>query len=78
MNIKLLSDTILETTKSIERTVTAQWISIFAKEMGITPPDEDPKQAPSNHSPHFHVHEPALKYGVRSLAYLAIDYLRRD
>ena len=30
-----------------------------------------------NHSPLFHIHEPALKYGVRSLAYLAIDYLRR-
>ena len=45
--------------------------------LGITPPDEDPRTAPSNHSPQFHVHEPALKYGVRSLAYLAIDYLRR-
>jgi amidohydrolase len=44
--------------------------------LGVTPPDEDPRQAPANHSPLFHVHEPALKYGVRSLAYLAIDYLR--
>ena len=45
--------------------------------LGITPPDEDPREAPANHSPLFHIHEPALKYGVRSLAYLAIDYLRR-
>jgi len=45
--------------------------------LGITPPDEDPHEAPANHSPLFHIHEPALKYGVRSLAYLAIDYLRR-
>jgi metal-dependent amidase/aminoacylase/carboxypeptidase family protein len=45
--------------------------------LGVTPPDEDPHQAPANHSPLFHIHEPALKYGVRSLAYLAIDYLRR-
>ncbi|MCW5732710.1 MAG: amidohydrolase [Enhydrobacter sp.] len=45
--------------------------------LGVTPPDEDPLQAPANHSPLFHVHEPALKYGVRALAYLAIDYLRR-
>jgi amidohydrolase len=45
--------------------------------LGITPPEEDPLKAPANHSPLFHVHEPALKYGVRSLAYLAIDYLRR-
>jgi len=45
--------------------------------LGITPPDEDPREAPANHSPLFHIHEPALKYGVRSLAYLAVDYLRR-
>jgi amidohydrolase len=45
--------------------------------LGVTPPDEDPQSAPANHSPLFHIHEPALKYGVRALAYLAIDYLRR-
>jgi amidohydrolase len=45
--------------------------------LGITPPDENPLEAPANHSPLFHIHEPALKYGVRSLAFLAIDYLRR-
>jgi amidohydrolase len=45
--------------------------------LGVTPPDEDPHKAPANHSPLFHIHEPALKYGVRALAYLAIDYLRR-
>jgi amidohydrolase len=45
--------------------------------LGITPPDENPLHAPANHSPLFHIHEPALKYGVRALAYLAIDYLRR-
>jgi len=45
--------------------------------LGITPPGEDPREAPANHSPLFHIHEPALKYGVRALAYLAIDYLNR-
>jgi len=45
--------------------------------LGITPPGEDPREAPANHSPLFHIHEPALKYGVRALAYLAIDYLTR-
>jgi amidohydrolase len=45
--------------------------------LGITPLGEDPREAPANHSPLFHIHEPALKYGVRSLAYLAIDYLNR-
>ena len=45
--------------------------------LGVTPPDEDLRRAPANHSPLFHIHEPALKYGVRALAYLAIDYLRQ-
>lgn len=45
--------------------------------LGIVPPDVDPLQAPANHSPLFRVHEPALKYGVRALSYLAIDYLKR-
>ena len=45
--------------------------------LGITPPDEDAHTAPANHSPLFHIHEPALKYGVRALTFLAFDYLRR-
>jgi amidohydrolase len=45
--------------------------------LGVTPPDEDPREAPANHSPLFHIHEPALKYGVRALAFLALDYLDR-
>ncbi len=45
--------------------------------LGVTPPDEDAHAAPANHSPLFHIHEPALKYGVRALAYLAFDYLKR-
>ena len=45
--------------------------------LGVTPPDEDPHEAPANHSPLFHIHEPAMKYGVRALSYLAIDYLKR-
>ena len=62
----------------------AEDFSILAREvpgmfffLGVTPPDEDPRSAPSNHSPLFHIHEPALKYGVRALTYLAFDYLRR-
>ena len=45
--------------------------------LGVVPPEVDPLQAPANHSPFFRVHEPALKYGVRALSYLAIDYLKR-
>ena len=62
----------------------AEVFSLLAKQvpglfffLGITPPGEDPREAPANHSPLFHIHEPALKYGVRALAYLAIDYLTR-
>ena len=70
--------------KEINPVMGAEDFSILAKDvpgmfyfLGITPPEEDAHTAPPNHSPLFHIHEPALKYGVRSLAYLAIDYLRR-
>jgi hypothetical protein len=42
------------------------------------PPGEDPRAAPANHSALFHIREPALKYGVRALAFLAVRYLNRD
>jgi len=67
-----------------QRSMAGEDFSYFAQQapalffwVGITPPNEDPRTAPANHSPLFHIHEPALKYGVRSLAYLAIDYLNR-
>lgn len=42
--------------------------------LGITPPAQVGK-APQNHSPLFVVDEKALPTGVRTLAYLAVDYL---
>jgi amidohydrolase len=73
-----------ERVREIRPVMGAEDFSILAKAvpgmfffLGITPPEEDPLTAPANHSPLFHVHEPALKYGVRALAYLAFDYLRR-
>ncbi|MFO1080092.1 MAG: amidohydrolase [Reyranellaceae bacterium] len=45
--------------------------------LGVTPRDGDVRAAPANHSPLFYIDEPALKYGVRALSFLAIDYLRR-
>jgi amidohydrolase len=44
--------------------------------VGVTPPEVDPKQAYSNHSPRFFADERALALGVRSLAHLACDWLQ--
>ena len=61
----------------------AEDFSLLAREvpgmfffLGVVRPELDPREAPPNHSPLFHIHEPALKHGVRALAYLAVDYLR--
>jgi amidohydrolase len=43
--------------------------------IGTRPPDQTAEQAPSNHSPLFYVDESGLGLGVRSLAYVAVDYL---
>lgn len=43
--------------------------------LGITPEEQDPKTAPSNHSPLFFADEAALPVGVRALANLAVDYM---
>lgn len=43
--------------------------------VGVTPPEIDPAQAHSNHSPRFVADERGLEVGVRALANLAVDYL---
>jgi amidohydrolase len=43
--------------------------------VGVTPPEIDPTQAYSNHSPRFVADERGLEVGVRALANLAVDYL---
>ena len=43
--------------------------------VGITPPGQDPKTAPSNHSPLFFIDEPALQVALRSLTQVAVDWL---
>lgn len=43
--------------------------------MGVTPPEQDWRTAPGNHSPLFFADERALPTGVRAMANLAIDYL---
>jgi amidohydrolase len=46
--------------------------------VGVTPPEVDPKDAYSNHSPRFFADERALVLGVRSLAHLAVDWLESN
>ena len=45
--------------------------------LGIRPPNQTPEEAPSNHSPRFYVDESGLGLGIRALAHVAVDYLRR-
>jgi amidohydrolase len=56
---------------------------VFTKEipglfylLGVSPKGADPKTQPANHSPLFFADEAALPTGVRSMANLAVDYLR--
>ncbi len=44
--------------------------------LGVTPKGQNPKAVPVNHSPLFFADEAALPTGVRTLANLAVDYLR--
>jgi amidohydrolase len=43
--------------------------------VGATPAGEDPKTAPSNHSPKFFLDEGALRIGAGSMLQVALDYL---
>lgn len=43
--------------------------------VGATPADQDPRTAPSNHSPEFHLDEGALALGTRSMLQVTLDYL---
>lgn len=43
--------------------------------LGIVPQGQDPAKAPANHSPQFFADEGALPVGVRTMAYMAVDYL---
>lgn len=43
--------------------------------VGITPPEQNPVTAPSNHSPLFYVDEAGIPIAARAMANVAIDYL---
>jgi amidohydrolase len=43
--------------------------------VGGMPPDMDPGEAPSHHTPDFYIDESGMQYGVRAYAQIATDYL---
>ncbi len=61
----------------------AEDFSFFSQEvpgfyyfLGVTPSDQNPATAPSNHSPRFYVDESALAIGTQAMTLLAVDYLQ--
>jgi len=45
--------------------------------LGIRPKNQTAEQAASNHSPLFYIDESGLELGVRALAHVAVDYLKK-
>ncbi len=43
--------------------------------VGSTPADQDPAQAPSNHSDYFYVDEQSIPIALRAMTQVAVDYL---
>ncbi|MCH9691771.1 MAG: amidohydrolase [Gammaproteobacteria bacterium] len=67
----------------IPKTTGAEDFSFFANEvpsffyfLGITSPEVNPTDAPSNHSDKFFVDERALKIGTKAMTQLTLNYLR--
>jgi amidohydrolase len=46
--------------------------------LGNSPPDEDPAELPTNHSPYFDTWEPSMETGVRAFSHLVVDYLQGE
>jgi amidohydrolase len=44
--------------------------------VGVTPPAQDPKSAPDNHSDLFYVDEAGISVGMRTLLRVAVDFLQ--
>jgi amidohydrolase len=43
--------------------------------VGVTPPDQDPAKAPSNHSDYFYLDERGIPLALTALTQVAVDYL---
>ena len=71
-----------EHVKQIDLITAAEDFSLFAQSVpgvyffvGVTPPDQDPATAPSNHSDYFYLDERGIPIGMRAMAHVVIDYL---
>jgi len=67
-----------------QRVMVAEDFSYFQQQVpglfyfvGITPPDQEPAKAEPNHSPRFYIDEAGIILGARSLAALAVDFLKQ-
>lgn len=68
--------------RELSRITGAEDFSFYAQRVpglfffvGVTPVDQDPLQAPPNHSGSFYVDERGIGVGLRALARVAVDYL---
>jgi amidohydrolase len=73
-----------ENTEVVNATLGAEDFSFYQQKvpglffwLGIRPKNQTAEEAASNHSPLFYVDESGLELGVRALAHVAVDYLRR-
>jgi amidohydrolase len=46
--------------------------------LGIRPPEQDPVNTATNHSPEFYIDEAGLKTGIKALTSLTIDYMEQS
>jgi amidohydrolase len=68
--------------KQVDLITAAEDFSFFAQAVpgvyflvGVTPPDQDPATAPSNHSDYFYLDERGIPIGMRAMSHVVVDYL---
>jgi amidohydrolase len=71
-------------TEVVNATLGAEDFSVYQQNvpglffwLGTRPANQTAEEAPSNHSPKFYVDESGLGLGVRALAHVAMDYLKK-
>jgi amidohydrolase len=71
-----------EHVKPMDLITAAEDFSFFAQAVpgvyflvGVTPPDQDPAKAPSNHSDYFYLDERGIPIAMRAMAHVVVDYL---
>jgi len=69
--------------KEVDVITAAEDFAFFARAVpgvyffiGVTPPDQDPAAAPSNHSDYFYLDERGIPIGLRAMTQVVVDYLQ--